>query len=308
MPQAATQLDLNLLRLFAAVLQEGSLTAAGQRLGITQSAVSHSLNRLRRQLADPLFVRTTRGMQPTAYARELSQSILPALALIQEGVEQQARFDPAVSKRVFRVLMTDVVEMLFFPRLMPHLNRVAPGISVRATAMDRSRYREALESGEADLAIGRLPGAQRDFHQQTLLDVPLRCMLRRAHPLVGDRISMKTFLSHPQIVVSEPGQVEGVVRRALGRRAAQRHIALDVTHYLVVPAILANSDFIAVMPAFGGPETLRHYGLKDIPLPFKLPPIQVVQFWHERVHLDAGHQWLRRTIAELFASEKGAQK
>jgi DNA-binding transcriptional LysR family regulator len=304
MAQPTPQLDLNLLRVFAAVLQDGSLTAAGERLGITQSAVSHALARLRTQVGDPLFVRSTRGMLPTAYAQQLADSVLQGLGLIDRGLGLQAQFDPRTSARGFRILTTDIAEMQFFPALMEHLLRVAPGISVRSTPTDRARYREALESGAADLAIGRLPPAQRDFHQQHLFDVPLVCMLRRAHPGIGERITLKSFLASPQISVSEPAQVEGLVRRALGRRAAQRRIALDVTHYVVVPMILARTDLIAVMPLIGGTDMLEQYDLKAIPLPFKLPAFQVVQFWHERVHLDPGHQWLRRTIAELFSPRR----
>lgn len=300
----APQLDLNLLRVFATILQEGSLTSAGARLGITQSAISHSLSRLRGQLGDPLFVRTMGGMRPTAYAQELASSVLQGLDLIERGLVRQACFDPATSSRTFGILTTDIGEVQFFPRLVSHLVQVAPAVTLRSTPTDRAHYREALETGEADLAIGKLPPAQRDFHQQHLLDVPFVCMLRRDHPTIGERITMKAFLACPQIVISEPAQIEGLVRRALGRRAAQRRIALELTHYMVVPMILAQSDLIAVMPLIGDDDILNQYALKAVPLPFKLPAIQVVQFWHERSHLDSGHQWLRRTIAELCSKTR----
>lgn len=292
--------DLNLLRVFDAIVREGNITAAGARLGLTQPAMSHALRRLRDLCRDPLFVRTTRGMTPTPYARALAPSIEQAVGLIRNALETGVEFDPATTTRTFNLLMTDIAAAMFLPALIPHLKRVAPGVSVASLQMPREKYRESLEQGAAEIAIGQLPEMQSDFHQQHLFDEPLVCMMRRDHPSIGGTLSMRQFMSAEQISVSEPAQVESMVKRALGKRAARRRIALHVPHHLVPPMILAQSDLIAVVPKTIGELFAPIANMKSLSLPFKVAPVRVRQFWHERSHHDPGHRWLRGVIASLF--------
>ncbi len=292
--------DFNLLRVFDAVMREGNITAAGAQLGLTQSTMSHALQRLRKACNDPLFVRTTHGMEPTAYAHTLAGPIAQAIGSIKIALERDTRFDPLTSTRSFTLLMTDIAEMIFLPRLIAHLKSAAPGVIVVSMQTGRAQYRDALERGPADLAIGQLPKMQQDFYQQHLFDEPMICMMRKDHPRIGRRLSMEQFMDNWQISVSAPAQVDGLIKRALGKRASKRKISLHIPHYVVVPMILARGDLIAVVPqsvstAFG------HTGeLKSLPLPFELPPVVVRQFWHERCHHDPGHRWFRATLAELF--------
>ena len=292
--------DLNLLRIFDAVIREENITAAGAQLGLTQSAVSHALRRLRALCNDPLFVRTTLGMRPTPYAQTLAVSVSQSLGNIRNALDVDLRFDPATSTREFKLLTTDIAEFMLYPRLMSHIKHIAPRVSLISSQMERVHYRDALESGAADLAIGRLPEKHQDFHQQHLFDEPLVCMMRRDFPKIGRKISLQQFMDAAQVTVSEPAQVERMVKRVLGKRAARRRITLHVPHYVVVPMILMQNDFIAVLPRGVGAGFLGRRELKALPLPFKLAPVQVRQFWHERSHHDAGHRWLRSLIAKLF--------
>ena len=292
--------DFNLLRVFDAVMREGNITAAGAQLGLSQSTMSHALQRLRKVCNDPLFVRTTRGMEPTAYAHTLAGPVSQAIGSIKIALERDTRFDPRTSTRCFTLLMTDIAEMIFLPRLIAHLKTVAPGLSLVSMQTERTKYRDALELGPADLAIGQLPKMQQDFYQQHLFDEPMICMMRKDHPTIGRRLGMEQFMDAWQISVSAPAQVDGLIKRALGKRASKRKIALHIPHYVVVPMILARGDLIAVVPqsvstAFGYASEL-----KSLPLPFELPPVRVRQFWHERCHHDPGHRWFRATLAELF--------
>jgi DNA-binding transcriptional LysR family regulator len=296
--------DFNLLRIFDAVLREGNLTVAGAQLGLTQSAMSHAVQRLRQTFKDPLFVRTTRGMKPTAFAQTLAGPVAEAISAIRSTLELDLPFDPATSNRVFSLLMTDIAELIFLPRLIPYLKQVAPGVRVISTQMERSHYRDALEQGKADLAIGQVPQLHTDFYQQYLFNEPLVCLMRSAHPMIGDQISMKEFMEAEHISVSAPALVEGMIDKALGKRAPKRRIALHTPHYAVVPTILAKTDLIAVMPwhavyAFG-----RAKEFKSLPLPFAVPAVKVTQFWHQRSHHDRGHGWLRSVLAELFLDKE----
>jgi len=156
-------IDLNLLKLFSALIEAGSATVAGERLHLAQSTVSHSLAKLRDALNDPLFVRTARGLQPTPRALALREPIETALKIVQQALDQPQLFDPATSTRVFNLLMTDVGEMVFLPPLMARLRQGAPGVRVVIHELPRQTYKQALEDGTVDLALGRLPAGQTDL-------------------------------------------------------------------------------------------------------------------------------------------------
>lgn len=292
--------DLNLLRVFHAILREGSMTAAGAQLGLTQSATSHALMRLRKLCNDPLFVRTTHGMKPTAYGQLLAEPVEQAVRAIRNVLELDMQSDPATSTRSFVVVTTDVAELIFLPKMMARLTQAAPGISIVVKQLGREQYRAALESGNADLALGQLPEFQTDFHQQHLFDEPLVCLMRQDHPRIGRRITKQQFMEEAQVAIVAPALVDGFVKRALGKGTVQRRIALHLPHYMVVPMILAQSDLIAVVPKTLATTFAPLVALKALPLPFDVPPVRVRQFWHQRSHHDPVHRWLRNTIAELF--------
>ncbi len=293
-------LDLNLLRIFLALYEEGTVTRAGDKLGLAQSSMSHALGRLREALGDQLFVRGTSGMIPTPYTLSIVEKIGVALESLQTTLAQGRDFDSMLSDRTFTLITTDVVEMILLPRLMAHLALAAPGISLVIQQMPRSRYREHLETGQADLAVGQLPPGHTDFLQQSLLTQSFACFARKGHPLEA-KLDFDSFMAARQLVISPPAMAELHVKKALGSRAAQRHIALNVPHYMIAPFVLASTDLIAVMPTALNNYFLSLGTLTRIPVPFEIEPIVTRQFWHERSNDDLGCQWLRRTIAGLFA-------
>lgn len=298
--------DLNLLRAFSALMHEGNLTTAGASLGLTQPAMSRAIQRLRVHFDDPLFVRTTHGMQPTEYARRLAGPIEDALNSVRNALDLRAAFAPSTSTRSFRIVMTDSASAFYLPRLVSELKRTAPGIGLVAVQMPRERYREALESATVDLALGQLPPDLGSLHRQHLWDEALVCLLRKDHPTLGEELTMQQFMACEQICVTAPARSDELIRRALGKQAAQRRIALSLPYYLVVPMILAECDMIAVMPQTICEPFIRKWRLKMLPLPFRVPPMNMGQMWHERLHHDAGHRWLRGKISEMFAQRNPA--
>jgi DNA-binding transcriptional LysR family regulator len=297
------RLDLNLLKAFAAIMQERSMTAAGARLGLAQSSVSHALARLRAGLGNPLFVKTTSGMQPTPYALRIAPRVDEALASLQSALSDEAAFSPSRSERVFNLLMTDVVELMFLPKLLHHLQGMAPQIGIAVHQLPRSRYRDALEHGEADLALGQLPPRHSDFLQQHLFDTGFVCVMRAKHPL-RNAMTLSAFLHAQHLVIGSPAIAESLVKRALGSRASRRRIALQLPHYMVAPFVLAQTDLIAVLPEPLSAAFLRLGLLAVVPVPFPVSPVVIRQFWHPRSDLDPGNQWLRRVIADLFADRR----
>ena len=294
------RLDLNLLLVFEAVLKDRNVTAAGARLGMSQPTMSHALKRLRAMCGDPLFVRTTHGMQPTPYALQLAAPIEQSLETIRSSLDRGLRFDAATTSRTFNLLMTDIGESMFLPRLMAYLRTAAPGVNLVATQIVRDQYRDALQSGSVDLALGQMPNLISGFYQQRLFEDPYVCMVRADHPRIGSRLGMKQYLSEVHLRVALPGSVESVVEQVLAKQGLQRRVALRIPHYLAAPAIIAATDLVVTVPRLLSNVLGRGYDLKTLTPPVSLPRIVVQQFWHERNHYDAGNRWLRNAIATLF--------
>lgn len=291
--------DLNLLKVFMALYEEGSVTGAGQKLGLAQSSISHALARLRDALGNPLFVRTTTSMQATPYANDLAKNVQQTLLQFQSALDKNREFFPDSSLREFHLIMTDVGEMLFLPKLMTYLKQAAPQVRIRVHQLERSLYRDVLESGDADIALGQLPEGQRGFFQQLLFEEEFACFARNGHPLQNN-FNLDSYFEAKHLVVSHPAMAEAHVKRTLGARATQRYIALQVPHYLTAPFVLVQTDLIAVFP-----KTVSNYfasfgTIVELPLPFEIKPLIMRQFWHERSNHDPGCQWLRRVIASLF--------
>ncbi len=296
------ELDLNLLRVFDAVLKEGSITAAAPRIGLTQSATSNALQRLRAHCQDPLFVRTTRGMQPTAYGRAVAQPISAALRSVRDSLAHSAEFDPRRSNRLFTIVSTDYGELLLARRITPILLAEAPGLSISFVRADRDKYREVLETS-GDIALGQLPPGHADFVQQHILTDTLVCMVRRDHPRIRGPLTVDQFLEEAHVTVGAPALTDSLVRRALGRKASKRRVVMQSASHLVVPAAIAGSDLLAVTPAGMAQIFAKQLRLRVLELPFAIPSITVRQFWHRRMHNDAGHKWLRSVIAKALRGD-----
>ena len=176
-------IDLNLLRVFDAVLHEKGVTPAAARLGLTQPAVSNALARLRKLLGDALFVRTPRGMDATPFARELAEPVRQALALLESALAHGPGFDPATATRAFRFYMSDLGQIEFLPPLVERVQRDAPGVRLEAVALEVEDIADALAAGALDLAVGFLPGLGAPVRRQALFKDPYLCLMRADHPI-----------------------------------------------------------------------------------------------------------------------------
>lgn len=293
--------DLNLLRAFNALIREGSTTAAGKKLGLTQPAMSRTLKRLRDAFGDPLFVRTRHGMRPTDYAKLLIVPVEDALYAARTAIDLRPVFDPRTSKRSFSIVTTEIGAAFYFRKLLPYLSRVAPGVGFVVKQMPREQYLDSLELGLAELALGQLPDARGAFQTKHLYDLKLACLVRNQHPTIRDSITMEQFLSARHIEVTAPSGVDALVRRALGKRATRLDIALAVPSYLAVPYMLSECNMISVVPQALCESFAEIWPVRAVALPFKTPPIRIGQCWHSRSNKDAAHQWLRDVVTKLFS-------
>jgi len=292
------ELDLNLLRVFDAVLRGRSVTAAAAQLALTQPAVSNALARLRGAFDDALFLRTPQGMAPTPFARELAEPVRQALALLEAALAHGPGFDPATSSRSFRFYMSDLGQIEFLPPLLERLRRSAPQVRLEAVALEPEDIAGALAAGSLDLAIGFLPALGPPLRRRALFKDPYLCLMRADHPISA--LTRKKFLEASHALVTYRGG-HRVVEEALERAGVGRRIALRVPHFTVVPMVLERTDLILTLPARVARVFERRGSLKALPPPVPIPLAEVAVHWHERFDADAGNRWLREQIAELLA-------
>ncbi len=295
-------LDLNLLVIFQQLLQERRVSAVAVNLGLTQPTVSNALNRLRRQLGDDLFLRTSRGMEPTAYAMQLAEPIGYALSALQETLNQRTRFEPGSSPRKFIVGMSDIGEIYFLPTLMELLAEVAPGISLSTIRTTGANLADDMEAGRIDLAIGWLPHLKSGFFQRRLFAQDHVCMFRCGHPLdKTSRLTRKEFEAAEHVLVSAAGTGHATVDGSIEKLGVRRKVALTVPHFVAIGHILAATDMIATVPERFARHCVEPFGLRYVGLPLKLPEIGINLFWHARFHKEPGNQWLRGLIFDHFS-------
>src|SRR5437868_562302 len=292
--------DLNLLHVFDAVLQERSVTAAAARLGLTQPAVSNALARLRTLLGDALFVRTPAGMEATPFARGVAEPVRQALALLDSALAHGPGFDPGTATRAFRFYMSDVGQVEFLPPLVERVQRVAPGVRLEAVAVDLEDIADALGSGALDVAVGFLPALGAPISRRALFRDPYLCLMRADHPI--ERLTRKRFLEASHVLVTYRAGGHRVIEEALERAGVARRIALRVPHFTVVPMVLERTDLILTLPARVARVYERRGRFKVLPPPVPIPQAEVSVYWHERFAADPGNGWLRQQVVELFSS------
>jgi DNA-binding transcriptional LysR family regulator len=300
-------LDPKLLRLLDLLYTTRSVTRAAEQLGQSQPTVSIWLGRLRRELNDPLFVRTPEGMQPTPRTDALIGTVREVLEGLKRLSESQAVFDPAASKREFRIFMTDASHITLLPRLHAHVRALAPSIRLEAATMD-ARLVPALQTGEADLALGLVrgleSGSEAGFYQQTLFDQDWICLCNPRHPRLGgdlppDSFTLERYLAEAHVAIVS-GTGYQLLDATLKHLEAERRVLLELPGFLGLPAILSSSDLVATLPRHIGSTLAEAAGLRKLPCPLNIPSFSVKQYWHARYHHDAASQWLRRICVELF--------
>ena len=293
--------DLNLLRVLDAILRERSVTGAASRLGLTQPAVSNALARLRRTLADPLFVRTPRGMDPTPFAQTLADPVHQALGLFEAALAQRAGFDPAGSARSFRFYMSDIGEIFFLPPLVERVRKVAPGVRIETVALALEDIPTALATGELDIATGFLSALPAPVRSRRLFLDPYVCMMRRDHPKIGATLTRRDFVAASHVLVSSMGSGHRVIEEALEKNGITRRIALRVPHFTVLPMVLERTDLLLTIPLRIARALEKQGRLKALKLPVPIPAADIGLHWHERVEQDPGNRWLREQMFDLFA-------
>ena len=295
--------DLNLLVVFDAMVEHRSVTRAAEALGLSQPAMSAAVARLRALFDDPLFVRTGAEMRPTPRAAELSASVRHVVRTIKTDILQRSVFDPAVSSRTFTLLMPDIAEVNFLPRILSSLAGEAPHANLKTLAMPRHAAAESLESGAAELALGYFPDLHKaGFFQQRLIRNSHVCLVRQGHPTIGKKMTMPQFLAATHAVVKPDGR-EHVFEQFLQKKGLKRRVLVELSHFMSLLPIVESSDVIATVPRDLAAFCARHGQVRYVETPMKSPVIDVHLFWHRRFQKDPAHTWLRGAIHRLFRDQ-----
>jgi DNA-binding transcriptional LysR family regulator len=291
------RVDLNLLVLFEAVLEERHVARAAVRLHISPSAVSHGLARLRRLLQDPLFLRQPKGVAPTARARELAAPVADILERARQVMESVEPFDAQKSVRRFVIGAPDGASAVVLPSLLEDLRANAPGIDLRVRNL----------VGQFDLALAALDDRSLDAAIVPLADLPARfvsCKLydedfvvvRRAGTPAGKHLTVASYCALPHLVVSATGDTHGPIDRELAKRGKTRRVVLSVSNFLQALALVSETDLAAALPRQFVAKHAAHYRVvtSEPPFPFLSAPLRVVA--PQVATLDAGLLWLLDAI------------
>lgn len=302
------RIDLNLLVYLDVLLREGSVTRAAEQLSITQPAMSNGLKRLRDLFDDPLLIRTSEGMRPTARALELQPQLREVLSKL-EVVVQSTAFAPLESEQLFRIMASDYAESTLIPPLLEIIRETAPGIALDILTPSDVTFQD-LEKGKIDMAINRFDHLPKSLHHTTLWRDTFSCLLSPANP-ARENFTLETYLQAPHIWVSKTGMGVGTgmtprdilklgwVDEALAEIGQQRRIRVFTRHYQVAALLAQQPDLIATLPTQSALLQAENSHLVIRRPPFPIVPIELKMAWSALLQHNNAHIWLRRQIQDI---------
>jgi DNA-binding transcriptional LysR family regulator len=303
--QKLPNLDLRLLVVFDEISKHHSLTLAAKSLGMTQSAISKSLQRLRHELGDTLFVRTQKGMEPTPRAVALKVPITEIVRVFYDRIAVAPDFDPARADRIFTIHASDLGMSALIPALADDLKVVAPHARLHALSGNQKEVVEGLASGEIDLSIGAFTSLHESgIYQQRLYPEKYICLVRANHPLTQvEAFDVQLFLQQTHIVITagKSGHIHGRAEAVLLDEVPPHNVAMKVPSFVLAAMLLRNSDHVLTIPSLAARTLATEFDLVCLPCPIDLPEFTVSQYWHERFLHDPACKWLRTRVHQLFS-------
>jgi DNA-binding transcriptional LysR family regulator len=300
-----SRVDLNLLVSLDTLLRVRSVSVAARQLGLSQSAMSHQLRRLREMFGDPLLASGKGGMVATPLAESLEGPVRRALGELGRAIRGEVGFDPRTAERTFVIATKDVVEVIGLPPLLDLISREAPGVRADVRPIT-SGTPAALQEGAVDLVIGpdleakfgaRLPGVR----TQALSTDDFVCIVREGHPALGGELDLETFLSLRHVVVTSDPTNDAPIEHAVHTLGRVRDVAARIAHFMSVPFVVGQSDLVATIPRRMADTFARLARLRVLSPPpsLDLPQSELVMSWHERCNEDPANRWLREVAARL---------
>jgi DNA-binding transcriptional LysR family regulator len=307
--KALHRIDLNLLVYLDVLLRECNVTQAANQLGLSQPAMSNGLRRLRDLFNDPLLVRTSDGMTPTARALELEPLVRDILSGVERAIQPTAEFDPTDAKQVIRVMASDYAESTLFPAVMQTLRERAPGLTLDVMTPSDVSFLD-VERGKIDLVINRFDQMPQSFHQITLWTDTFTCLMNRDNPIL-ERFDLDSYLAASHIWVSKTGMGVGVgvdpddvqrlgwVDHALDALGKKRNIRVFTRHYQAAMTLAEQNDLIVTLPTRATWLKKDNPGVVVRDCPFDVPPLELKMAWSPLLQHNPAHRWIRQLITQI---------
>jgi DNA-binding transcriptional LysR family regulator len=299
------QLDLNLLRVLAAVYRTGSVTAAGQQLALSQPATSNALARLREFFGDELFVRSPRGLHPTHTAQRIAPAVIAHLQALESTVLSAEAFDPGISRAHWRLSLSDLGEILFLPPLAEALRLEAPNCQVSNVAVAAEQVSAALEARDIDIAIGILKPGHSGIAAETLFQERFVAITARGWTpptgRAGKTLTARQLAGAAIAVATPTATVHGSVEARLKQLKLADRAVLHVRHFGALPELVSRTDLLAIVPRMFAESLAPRYDVRLWELPDVAPQYEVRMLWHPSANADSAHAWLRVLLRRLFA-------
>lgn len=292
-------LDLNLIKMFDAMMEARSVSRAAEILGVSQSAVSHSLARLRVMLGDPLFVRTGNRMEPTARAQRLAEPVRDLLLGAARTLAVEEEFDPTREARTFTIAAIDSLQALLLTGLLKEAHTLRIGLLVKSLEPEATLV--AVDKGDVDLAIGVFPSIRRWHEKQALYREKHVCLFDPRQVTLTTPISIADYVRYPHLIPSLGGGLSSFVDELLAKAGVQRQVIAGTTQFLAIPFMLAQAPLIATMPERIAQFCVQTMGLASSPVPYQTKDAEISMLWHRRNSSSPAHTWLRERIAVTAA-------
>ncbi|AIA02424.1 LysR family transcriptional regulator [Streptomyces noursei] len=294
-------IDFNLLTALDALLEEESVTAAADRLGLSGPAMSRALGRIRRTIGDPVLVRAGRHMVPTPRALEIKAEVRRLVEAAQGVLSPSAPADPAQLTRVFALHTGDLFVTALGPALVARVAREAPGVVLRFLGESHVDV-PVLRDGAADLELGVIDSREPEIRTARLYDDHAVAVVRAGHPLTDQALTARRFAAAPHLNFSRRGRLTGPIDTALAEHGLRRRVVTTVPTVTAALMMVRDSDVVGMVPARTAASLIRDLGLCALPIPLDLPPMPMAMAWHPRQDADPGHRWLRGLVRATLAA------
>lgn len=292
--------DLNLLVAFHALMAEGNVTRAADRIGLAQSSMSNALNRLRDSMSDQLFVRAAGGMRPTELALRIAPDVSNAITAAQRALNHNRAFDAAVANFDMRLATSDYFEYVFLPEIVERVQTEAPDATLRTVPFVSSEIGAQLDSNEIDLGIGAADLPAQRFRSSRLVAEKLVCVCAPDHPVVENGLDFDTFINSPQILFSIRGDGTGMIDKVLARQGLKRKVAVVTSSLFGLARLSANANMLAVTTQRLARRLQENAELEILPLPLDEVTFTFSFYWEDSQPKTAEREWLMNLITDVI--------
>lgn len=299
--------DLNLFIYLHLLIKHGSATKVADELNVSQPGVSAALRRLRALLDDPVMVRSGGRLVPTSKALAVHSQLAPSLEAWERLSDGDVMFDPARTSRTYSVLASDYIQFLLLPGLAARLAALAPRASLRVIPANPYRRLQMVVEREADFAIGYYHQAPEELRARQLFVEPMICVLRQGHP-AERHFDLDAFSAHQHIGIASvaQGSYSATVEKIFTEHRVQRRVPITVPSYLAVPQLVAQTDYIAILPMSIARAFASTLPLTLHPCPVELPLLDISIFYHNSMQNDPSHRWFRDQVASVASAAGNA--